>query len=355
MLPNRVFIWLDQFRSLCWITSAKLILSGLKSRFSAVLRVVVLAVLSICGVAWSDDKGYDPCEHNVEDTFWDRSHAALSQGVCWPSRWVDSFFSPDDSFDGQPGTLVRLIGGHGWRDDGTSFSDSQVKARVVLPGTEERLSLIFTGDEDQLEDNTELGRDPSRERDQSGFQSALRWAARNSRRINLDADVGIRSGFNSFTRLRYRYRKPLSDHGLWFRFTQEGVWETDRGWRLVSTTEFDRPLTDQVKGRLSASATWSEQNIDDNRGVFVNQGAALFVQFNPRAGATIYSNVESVTRPQHRVEAYRMGARYRHSVWRKWFFYELEPFVNWPKENDYQPISGIVLRLEIQMGMAPEW
>jgi len=46
--------------------------------------------------------------------------------------------------------------------------------------------------------------------------------------------------------------------------------------------------------------------------------------------------------------------RFRRSVWRPWFFYEIEPYVFWPRSLGYEGITGIVLRLEVQAGL-PVW
>ena len=63
---------------------------------------------------------------------------------------------------------------------------------------------------------------------------------------------------------------------------------------------------------------------------------------------------DGFTDPVAAIETWRTSVRFRRSVWRPWFFYEIEPYVLWPRSLGYEGITGIVLRLEVQAGL-PVW
>jgi len=42
--------------------------------------------------------------------------------------------------------------------------------------------------------------------------------------------------------------------------------------------------------------------------------------------------------------------RYRQRFWRDWLFFEVAPQISWPRERDYEFVSGILLRFEMYFG-----
>ena len=43
---------------------------------------------------------------------------------------------------------------------------------------------------------------------------------------------------------------------------------------------------------------------------------------------------------------YRLSYLYRANVYRKWIYFEVEPFLDWPEEDNYSTTLGIALRIE---------
>ena len=50
------------------------------------------------------------------------------------------------------------------------------------------------------------------------------------------------------------------------------------------------------------------------------------------------------------MDSYRCYVRYRRQVWRPWLFVEVEPFVLWPRDQGYQGVNGVTVRLETLFG-----
>jgi len=294
----------------------------------------------------------EPCAGDNREFWLDRTHNWLSRGLCWPSRWVDGFFADPLTANNEPAaSLVRITGERTWRDDGEDARDLDVDARVWLPSAERRLSLLFRSKEEggaaDLQRTEEIS---GPEQDDGGFRGALRWVINRTDAMDLDLDTGIRSDFTTFTRLRYRSVHPLWGEWAWLRFTERVEWRDPKGWRSRSLFEIDRALNPAVSVRLASEIRYSEELNEDGRGVGLFQGVNLFWRQNDKSAWNLGLGAAGFTQPDARVDSYRCYLRYRRQIWRPWLFVEAEPFVLWPRDQGYQGVNGLILRLETLFG-----
>ena len=294
----------------------------------------------------------DPCAQGPRALWVDRTHDWLSRGLCWPSRWVDGFFADPLSTSNEPAaSLVRITGERTWRDDGLDDRDLDVDARVWLPSAERRLSLLFRSNEDDtVADGPQASEITGAGEDDSGFRGALRWVINRTEAMDLDLDTGVRSDLTTFTRLRYRSVHPLFNEWAWLRFTERVEWRDPKGWRSRSLFEVDRALSDTVSVRLASEIQYSEELNEDGRGLGLFQGANLFLRQSDKAAWNLGAGAAGFTKPEARVDSYRCYVRYRRQVWRPWLFVEVEPFVLWPRDQGYQGVNGVTVRLETLFG-----
>lgn len=284
---------------------------------------------------------------------WDRTHHYISRTLCWPSQWFDRFFAePGDDVYATSGTWVRVVGARRWQDNDERADEVEVDASAELPHAERRMRLVFTSDEeDEAADNTvdtepqEVGVD-----DGGGFRTALRLALRTTDRMNLDADLGLRSEFRTFLRIRSRWRRQLSKH--WYARLQERVsWEDPDGWDSTTTLDFDRPLNPRLNLRLSTEAELTEENNERNLDWQLTQDATLYWQYNRRTALSLNVGATGFTDPVAAVQSWYTSLRFRRNIWRPWLFYEIQPFAFWPRSDDYHGVSGVTVRLETQFGL----
>ena len=311
-------------------------------------RVLWLGVLVLSGAVRAESP--DSCYSGANDTLVDRTHGWLSRTLCWPSRWVDGFFEDPVRDSNEPAaSRVRVTAEQVWRDDNDDASDVDVDARVWLPSAERRFSLLFRNqDEEQGRDARAARELPAGERD-DGFRGALRWVIDRSDAMDLDLDAGVRSDLTTYTRLRYRRLYPLFNETAWLRYTQRFYWRDPEGWGSRSLFELDRPLTPTSSVRFSSEVRYSEELNEGDLGMGLFQGVNLFKRLGSRSALDLGMAVDGYSKPGV-VENYRVYGRYRRNVWRPWLFVEVEPFVLWPREHDYEGINGVVLRLETLFG-----
>ncbi|MCQ6263102.1 hypothetical protein MLD55_14265 [Alcanivorax sp. MM125-6] len=310
--------------------------------------MLVLGLFALIGAARAQSP--DACRWEGAGTLVDRTHDWLSRSLCWPSRWVDGFFEDPLRENNEPAaSLVRLTGERVWRDDGDGASDVDLDARVWLPSAERRFSLLFRSHDEDQDPESPVARDiPDGERD-SGFRGALRWVIDRTDDMDLDLDVGARSDLTTFTRLRYRRLYPLFNESAWLRYTQRLYWRDPDGWGSRSLFELDRPLAPDTTLRFSSEIRYTEELNQAGDGLGLFQGVNLFKRLSGRSALNMGLGVGGKTQPAV-VDSYRLYARYRRNVWRPWLFVEVEPFVLWPRDQGYQGVNGIVLRLETLFG-----
>lgn len=299
-----------------------------------------------------------PChdlEGSVGEPLLDRTHARVSRTVCWPSQWFDRFFAnPDDMLDDPASTLIRVIGGYRWQDDGDSGDEVRVRASVDLPKISRRLRLTFRNDDDINEDfsaPTDTRPQDVGDNEDNTFRAALNWAARQTERDNIDLEVGVRSEIKTFVRGRYRIRLPMPGERWAFRFTESIYWIDGIGAGTQTRFEFDRPLAERTVLRLVTQGEHNEDLAERELGWNLDQSAAIYIKLSSRAALQYSIGAQGFTDPSANVDVWRTSIRYRRNIWRPWLFWELEPFAFWPRFDDYHGVSGVVFRLETQFGM----
>lgn len=284
----------------------------------------------------------------------DRTHHLGSRGLCLPAQWVDSFFADTDADFYAARTLVRVIGTSQWQENADDLTDVRVDARVALPHTENRLSLILRSD-DQADDRLEERNNILNEEDdgeEGVLRAAVRWAAYQTRRTTARLDLGVRDSnpFVPFARARYRYRQPLP-WDMQARANQEFYWRDNEDRRgLASELQLERPLTTNTVARLTASVESNTRMRDENLEALWSQSASWFWRIKRRAAVQASLSVRGHTEPGVRADSRRFSVRLRHSVWRPWLYVELEPYAVAQRTDDFRPRPGIALRLETQLG-----
>lgn len=313
---------------------------------------IVLEVDERTGQAYRVPDDCDPW--STDELRWvDRTHYAFSRGLCWPTQWLDGVFGdPDDQSRSSSGTSVRIVAAQLLQDDGERDSDVRFRVRAHLPGLERRLSLVFASERDFEDDNAGLPGSPETtgQRDDNTFRAGVNWVLRTADDMDLDMDIGLRSNFKTFWRARYRYQKPISENWS-FRLTETVDWRDTRGFRSRSVFDFDRPIDRHTLFRLTSYAEISNELIDDGDGWFWQQSAVLGRELTRRSAMRYLLSVEGITRPDPKVENYRAGVTYRRNTWRPWFYYEVEPYLLWPRETGFRTATGIVLRVETLFGI----
>ncbi|HLR17882.1 MAG TPA: hypothetical protein VK099_08430 [Alcanivoracaceae bacterium] len=283
----------------------------------------------------------------------DMLHHRFSRGLCAPSQWLDTVFGdPFEKQHEEAGTTIRIVGSQLFQDNNEQNNDVRFKARVNLPYLEDRLSLVVGSERDFEDTHAGLQGSPETtgtDAETSSLNAALQWARQRSNGWQFRVRLGLHSGFKGRAKFRFRKENEINDKWLW-RFTEEIEWRDQKGWGTETYIDFDRPIGPVRLFRATSRVAQSKELHKQGRAENWEQSFSVAAQLNKRVAMLYSVSAEGYTKPQHRVEAYRARVIYRRNTWRPWFYYEVEPYLLWAREHNYNTTWGIVFRVETLFG-----
>ena len=277
------------------------------------------------------------------DDWGDDFHNTITNSVYQSAVWFDSFFSLDLNEQKHPKTSAKIR--LGWlpkRNDYSVF-ETNFRIKVSLPNLKDRADIILSDDSDDELANLPLETlNRTQNFSQDTFSAALRYV--NNREYNkfTDTRLGISSG-DIF--MRYRHRRLFSWHNTHgvkiepavFYYLQDGL-----GARLLLEYNYQATSNNQFRVNYSIRASESYEGEKWKYGLYHLQ------QLDNKRAALI----GLVTKGRHAsaegsfTQQYKLSYRYRFNALSSWLFFEVEPFFEWDKEDDFATSPGIALRVE---------
>jgi hypothetical protein len=324
------------------------VMTGLSSRSSFPTmrrRAVIVAALFFTAVATAFAAGSSPAK-----SFVDRPHDFISNTISGTVGWFDRFFSPAHEEIESNQSFVRVIGNYGWSNgDGFRFRP-RVRLRVRVPALRRRLSLIVSG-EDRRETDVQPVDKPAPQEivvpptpgTENNSQVAVQYTALQYLRSRIDVDAGFRAQLEAAVDARFRQLIPISRSAR-ARFTETGFWRENSG--------FGQRLQFTAEQTVSPAAYLSWQNAGTTyaKRVGMDWDSALFLETRLASASAINFGGQcfGATHPAAIVSLYRLSSRYRQNVWRPWFFYEVEPGVDFRRSAPgWETVPNLVFRVEV--------
>ncbi len=273
-------------------------------------------------------------------TWVDDSHAYTTDRVQDMTEWMDSFFG-DPVYDlEKPDSLLRLTWKNSWDEQDDHKSRLKLRGKLRLPNLSSRLSLVFSGEE-----GDDLVPGATRE---DADTADLVYNVREKKRSRVDLTLGLnQDGLKPG--VRYRHQAPISED--WgYRFTQRLQWESDEGVYTTGQFNLDHVLTDNQLVRWSTRGKYGEETegVEWRSILSLNQRFESAFNHDPSV-LSFFTSVHGVTDPEY-IENVRIGTVLRQQLFRRYFFFEVEPSYNFRKRRSDEDRDGawnIILRLEI--------
>lgn len=287
----------------------------------------------------------------LDNAWFDRYHDTIEHDLYGTVVWFDQFFADDLLAQADNSvSSARLTNDFRWDErDGFEYR-VRARVRIRLPLLKGRLRLLISG-ENQGDPNATTPEDPgnpglSQLATDGRASTELAYDLVRTRNTILFAGAGvrIRTDPTAFTRVRLVHARELG-YQIIGRFAVTPYWDARDGFGETNEINFERPLgpatmvywinTTDMKESTSGLGLASDLSV---RHLLSRQSAITF-------GAGIAAR----TRPSTVVENYRVYTRYRRNFLRSWLYYELEPDINWPREDDgsRKAVLGGTVRLEI--------
>ncbi len=286
------------------------------------------------------------------DNGWvDRSHSWIETGLFDMVVWFDRFFGDERmKITERPEWFLRWKTEFRWDQEENFIFRSSVRASLHLPRLKKRWRLVFTsesrGDPTAVipEDPGNPGVNPASQVRSSSTE--LVYNIFQTPRSTLDAGAGVQVKIppNAFLRTRFQHARPLAPDTLG-RFTATAYWDHRDGFGESNQLDLERWLAPPTLLRWSNSMTITETD----RWWTWGSELSLLHKLSPKSAITFAGGASGSTHPSWVATDYRILARYRRSIWRKWLFLEGEPDIHWPRKEDgsRKPLWGATLRVEV--------
>ena len=296
-------------------------------------------------------------EEIIPKTFGDQMHESASELLNDFASELDSFFAADISADEANNTRATVRLDFSDPPNKTFSTRAKLKLRLVLPRSEQRFRLLLDVDDEDDDSNASV-ENPAPEETEEAVSFALRFIRNASEKTRFNVDVGARrfdQRFQTFARLRVS-NKNLHENSWSYNLKNDLRFYAVSGY--TNRTTFDVwhpiPFNQSAIFRSSSSINWEDiqdgARIDQTFGYYNQLKRNSLLAFEVLAG---YST--SPEEGERHFEGHTMRIRYRKSIFRPWFHYELWPSVSWLTENDGSARLGGLIRTEVQFGRVKKY
>ncbi|QBY04146.1 hypothetical protein E2K93_06990 [Thalassotalea sp. HSM 43] len=271
-------------------------------------------------------------------------HNTISDSVFGTAQWFDKFFATDEAEEISPKALARIRLGYEPRARNFDVFTQKFRLRLKLPHLEDKVDLLLSDDDDDGSDVNKQGggRVANRDKDEDTFTAALRLINVDNIGEFVDTRIGI-SGGDIFVKSRAKITYDFgTKHQL--EIQPSIYYYIDDGFGSRFFTEYDYNFAEKRQFRANYSIRTSESF----NGYRWRNGYHYLYQID-RYRATslgVVINGENNGDRGFLVDNYLLNYRFRMNAYRRWLFFEIEPFVEWPEEEDYKATPGIAFRIE---------
>lgn len=286
-----------------------------------------------------------PPESELDSPWLNDIHSSISNSVYESTKWFDDFFVEEDSENDikNPKSQARI---HlGWRPKRGDFSELKTRFRlkVRLPNLNNKVDLILSDEEGDEQSNLPLeGRVSNQNDADDHFSAALRFLKTKGKDSLLDSRVGI-SGGSIFARIRYSKKLQWADKHS-FKFQPSVYYYLDDGLGEKLLLEYGYQKSTSHQYRVNYSIRGSESF----SGIRWKHGFYHLTQISSKSASITGLKIEGERNGDDGfiIKKYTLSYRYRFNAIRKWLYFEVEPFVEFPEDDHYTTTPGIALRIE---------
>jgi len=282
-------------------------------------------------------------DNSSEDDWANIFHQQISDSVYQSAFWFDSFFSVNDNEQEVPKTNARIR--FGWLPKSTDLSgiETRFRIKVTLPNLQNKVDVIFSDESDDTLTDLPLETfDSQQVFNKESFSAALRYINTKDKNKYTDTRIGFSAG-DLFVRLRHKRRFTWSDtHGVkiepaLYYFIGDGL-----GARLLLEYNYQINSNDQYRVNYSIRAS------ESFKGQKWRYGLYYLTQLDQQKAAVfgLVTNGKHDSEKGSFVDKYKLSYRYRFNALKSWLFFEVEPFIEWAKEDNFNTDPGIALRIE---------
>lgn len=259
---------------------------------------------------------------------------------------IDRFFGGERHFQESNDSVLELDWTELLEPGGARQGRLSGRAKLHLPATEHRFHLLLESDPVQNTTATAPGSQPQatgRTNSAGNYAAALRYEKQHAADWRASTDIGVQMRLPLDPFVRGRVSRDVGLETWLMKNTGALFWFGQIGPGASAGVDFDRPLAPQTLFRVSSNATWLHlpQQLD------LRQDFTLFHTVSERRALQYQASVIATSQPYMRVDDCILSVLYRRQLHRKWLFFELNPQLHFPHEQQFRFTPQLWLRLQV--------
>jgi hypothetical protein len=306
----------------------------------------------------ANDTIEEPCEESeqqkVQDqlneqdfsnhfTWLDDFHDSFAGALDNSALWLNQQFAEEHEEHNHIGSKAwaRLIMGWEPKEGDLGEFPLKFKIKVRVPNLKHKINLVFSDNE--LEDFNRLPLETSRPTDDGlhgrDFSAAIQLLHKSTEHSYFRSRIGIGSA-QIYGRTSHRWKKKFSeDFVVSAEPSLEYYMQDGLGYRFLAQASYFPNASSEVRTFYSI---WDREEFDTPKW---KKAVYHLVKLDPKSTLISGVLVNGVTEPNYRDEKVTLSSRWRRHMLRKWFFIEVEPFLDFKRYENYKTRWGVALRV----------
>ena len=257
---------------------------------------------------------------------------------------IDAFFQDNKYLNETDDTYIRIR----VKNYAYSREDNKIKvkfnAQIPLNRCKKEWQLFL---QDVQANDSEV-----RSTDSSHDGVGLRYYREGFYGIKSNYSLGIR---NSSPYVRARFRLPIRFDTWTIEPVQSIKYSTDDNLELETNMYFDKKIDENKLFRIQLN----RESGDDIKGINYGISFEYFNTFRKNTGLrlrqsffgnTHYNDFYKFDKNYTGINNFVSSVGWRENIWRKWFYYEVQPTVNFHKDHGYTPSYSLRIILDFYFG-----
>lgn len=279
----------------------------------------------------------------------DAAQEFASDNIFYATNKMDSFFGDVKSLEYDNGSRLRVYSIFEKREGQNITPELNYRFRIRLPALQEKLHLELFRNDASAEKNT-----PTDESVLSTDQAR----ATNSPLLGLGYGLDLLKGFE--TRIGtgvklslppdfyiyFRSKKDITLGDFLLTISPNWIYSFKDNLTTNVFVDLDRNLGDSVLARFSNTYSRNE----NTRIIYTSHGPSLFHKLSDRRTISYNVRANFSDATKYSIVNYIFQIDLRQKIYKNWVFYDLIPYIDWPKDKDFNREHGIIFKLEFIFG-----
>lgn len=273
---------------------------------------------------------------------------AIGSGMDWTANMLDGYFAEEETGKNQAKAWGHIV--FAWEPKTGELFDSdrfpvKFKVKAKLPNLENKVELILSdGEDDDFQTLPyESVRPEALRLSQDSLGAAIQFLSSKGENTRVSHRIGI-GDRQLYARSSWIHRQKFMNDLVTFNVSPAIEYYASDGWGARVLFDTSYKLSDTSEMRFDVSFQ-NRQAFDDPKfrwGVFniksLGQKKALITGISSAGEIELHGQFEAYTR--------RISTRYRFNALRSWIYFEIEPFIEFRKDDpdDFTSIGAAKFR-----------